>query len=112
MQTQSPSKLLATSWRFSAPSGRILSCGIYDTYDMDARVEVRVGYSRDDVLYSRRTIELGTAREIAAELRAQVLGKGGFTELPASTMTTRTATPLAARQALEREADPRWSRTR
>ena len=71
-------ELLETCWRFVGPSGRLLTCGIYRT---DAGVEVRVGYGEEELVYSRLAIEIGTARETAAELRQAVIAKGGFTEL-------------------------------
>ncbi|HVJ24244.1 MAG TPA: hypothetical protein VM756_09955 [Burkholderiales bacterium] len=72
-------ELLETCWQFTAPSKRILSCAVYQT---DIGLEVRVGYSEDDLLFSVRMPDLETARKKAAELRAAVVAKGGFTELP------------------------------
>jgi hypothetical protein len=70
--------LLETCWRLRAPSGRIITCGIYR--DSARGVEVRTGFSDDDLLRSERAAEIGNAREIAARWRAAVLAKGGFAE--------------------------------
>lgn len=70
-------ELLETPWQLCSPSRRILGCGIYRT---DTGIEVRVGYHVDDVLYSQLLPEIESAREKAAELRAAVVAKGGFTE--------------------------------
>jgi hypothetical protein len=68
--------LLETCWRLRGPSGRILTCGVYRT---DAPgLEVRVGYSEEDLLRSQRTADIGSARELAEEWRQAVLAKGGF----------------------------------
>jgi hypothetical protein len=71
--------LLETCWRFVGPSsGRVFSCGIYRT---DAGLEVRVGYGPEDLLRSQFAIEIGAARDIAANWRQAVIAKG-FDELP------------------------------
>jgi hypothetical protein len=71
-------ELLETCWRMRAPSGRILSCGVYQTA---IGLEVRVGYSEEDLLYSKRAIDREDAAAICEELRRTVVAKGGFTEL-------------------------------
>jgi hypothetical protein len=58
-------ELLETCWQMRTPSGRVISCGIYLTEGPG--LEVRAGFSEDDLLRSQRTAEIGTAREIAAE---------------------------------------------
>jgi hypothetical protein len=55
-------------------STRILSCGIYRT--TAPGVEVRAGYSDDDLLRSQRTAEIGSARQIAEAWRQAVIPKG------------------------------------
>ena len=76
-------ELLEQCWHMRTPTGRVLSCGIYGT---DAPgVEVRVGYGPDDLLRSQVAIEIGAAREIAAEWRQAVADKGGFTEVAVTT---------------------------
>lgn len=69
--------LIETCWQMRAPSGRILTCGVFST---DVGLEVRVGYA-DDLFYSRRVIDMAAARTEAGELRATVVAKGGFTEV-------------------------------
>ena len=70
--------LLETSWRVKAPSGGLITCGVYRT---DAPgLEVRAGFSGDDLLRSQRTLEIGSAREVAEQWRQAVLAKG-FTEV-------------------------------
>ena len=61
-------------------STRILSCGIYRT--AAPGLEVRAGYSEDDLLRSQRTAEIGSARQIGEAWRQAVIAKGGFTEHP------------------------------
>lgn len=70
--------LLETCWRFIAPSGRTLACGIYAIGAPG--LEVRVGYGDEDLLYSKIEPEIASARELAAALRATVIDKGGFKE--------------------------------
>jgi hypothetical protein len=72
--------LLETCWRLKAPSGRVVSCGIYRTEGPG--VEVSAGFSDEDLLRSQRTAEIGSARETAEEWRQAVIAKGGFTNLP------------------------------
>jgi hypothetical protein len=73
--------LLETSWRLKAPSGGVVSCGIYRTEGPG--LELRAGFSEDDLLRSQRTAEIGSARELAAEWKAAVVAKGGFVDLGA-----------------------------
>src|SRR5688572_25231309 len=47
---------LEVAWWFHAPSGRT-TCGFYQT---DVGIEVRVGYSAEDLFYSRRTSSMET----------------------------------------------------
>jgi hypothetical protein len=58
----------------STPSGRIVTCGIYA--DNAPGVEVRAGFTEEDLLKSQRTAEIGTAREIAEEWKRAVIAKG------------------------------------
>jgi hypothetical protein len=71
--------LIENRWRFTSPSGRILTCGIYDTA---GAFEVRVSYRNESPFYARRSFEIDTARSTARELRLTVVAKGCFTELP------------------------------
>lgn len=70
-------ELLETCWRFAGPSGRTFECGLYRT---DVGLELRAGYGPEDLLRSQFAIEIGAAREIAAEWKHAVAAKG-FTEL-------------------------------
>jgi hypothetical protein len=72
---------LETCWRLRAPSGRVITCGIYRTEGPG--LEVRAGFSDDDLLRSQRTAEIGSARDLADEWRRAVLTKSGFTEADA-----------------------------
>jgi hypothetical protein len=49
------------------------SVGIYRT---DAGLEVRCGYSLDHVIRTHFAIEIGSARELAADWKSAALGKG------------------------------------
>jgi hypothetical protein len=44
-------------------------------------LEMRVSYTKDDLLQSQRTADLSLARAVADTWREAVLAKGGFTEL-------------------------------
>lgn len=72
-------ELLETCWQFLGPSKRVLTCGIYAIGAPG--LEVRVGYSAEDLLYSKVEPEIESARELAGALRQTVINKGGFTEL-------------------------------
>jgi hypothetical protein len=71
-------ELIELRWRMKGPARRILECGIYRT---DAGLEVRVGYSAEDLLRSQLAVEIGSARELAEEWRQAVLAKGSFEEV-------------------------------
>jgi hypothetical protein len=62
----------------AGPSGRVITCGIYRTEAPG--VEVRAGFSEDDLIRSERTAEIGSARELAEDWRLAALAKG-FTEV-------------------------------
>ena len=70
--------LLETCWRCVGPTRKVIACGIYRT---DAGLELRAGYGPEDLLRSQFAVEIGAAREIAAEWRQAVIAKG-FVELP------------------------------
>ena len=67
--------LIEKAWQLRAPSGRVITCGIYS--DAAPGLDVRVGFSEDDLLRSQRAAEIGTARDIAEEWKEAVLAKGG-----------------------------------
>jgi hypothetical protein len=66
--------LLETCWRVAGTSGRAISCGIYRT--QGPGVEVRAGFSEDDLVRSQRTADIGSARELAEDWRQAALAKG------------------------------------
>jgi hypothetical protein len=74
-------ELIEMCWRMQSlqEATRVLECGIYRRGNVG--IEVRAGYCADDLLYSKLCVEIGEAREIGAQLRQTVIGRGGFTEL-------------------------------
>jgi hypothetical protein len=66
------------AWRLRSTQdpSRVLTCGIYQTL---AGVEVRVGYSKDDLVRSQLTSSLDTARGLAEQLRGAIADALGFT---------------------------------
>ena len=62
-----------------ASSGHIICCGSYRTDAPD--LEVRVGYSPEDLLHSTRVRNASAAHAKVAYLYEAVLAKGGFAEL-------------------------------
>ena len=67
-----------TFWRMRAPTGRLLTCGLYETAE---GLELRAGYEGDDPLWAEvvESEEVGVA--LAAAWKAVVVGKGGFVDL-------------------------------
>jgi hypothetical protein len=66
--------LVETCWQFKSPnSQRVITCAIFQT---DAGLETRVSYSTDDIVRTERAIEIGNARELAAEWRQALIDKG------------------------------------
>jgi hypothetical protein len=55
-----------------APSGRVLTCGIYLT---DAGLETRAGYA-EHLLRSQLAMQIDTARELAAAWKIAALEQG------------------------------------
>ena len=70
--------LLRLYWRMVGPSGRPLSCGLYRTTE---GLELRCGYSGDDLLRSQLTPDIETASEVAEGWKLIVLTVDSFTEL-------------------------------
>jgi len=67
-------------WRaLMAPSGRILSCGLYEH---PAGVELRCGYDGDDPVRTRVERSIGEARTHATAWLAAIKANGSCTELP------------------------------
>jgi hypothetical protein len=70
--------LLRLFWKMQAPSGKVLSCGLYSTA---AGLEVRCDYGGDDLIRSQFAADPGTAGEVAAAWKMTALSKAGFLEL-------------------------------
>jgi hypothetical protein len=70
--------LLEVCWQLRAPSGRVITCGIYR--DAAPGLDVRCGFSEEDLLRSQRSPEIGSARELAETWRHAVIAKG-FVEI-------------------------------
>ena len=68
-----PMTLIETSWQLTSPRGRVLTCGVFRTI---AGLEVRCGYSEDDLIRSQIARELGAAREVAAGWKTAALERG------------------------------------
>ena len=68
-----PMTLIEESWKMTSPRGRVLTCGVFQTI---AGLEVRCGYSDDDLIRSQFARELETAREIAAGWKTAAGVKG------------------------------------
>jgi len=67
-------------WRvLMGPSGRILSCGLYEH---PGGVELRCSYEGEDALRTRVERSLGEARTHATAWLAAIKAKGSCTELP------------------------------
>ena len=67
--------LLETCWQMKSPRGRLLTCGVFRTI---AGLEVRCGYSEDDLIRSQYAVEIGTARALAANWKAAAALKGFY----------------------------------
>ena len=66
-------ELLEVCWRFVGPSQRVLECGVYT---VATGLEVRAGYSADDIVRTQLTPDIDTARSIAAGWRLTLIDKG------------------------------------
>ena len=69
--------LLRLFWRMQAPSGKTLGCGLYRTA---AGLEVRCGYSDEDLIRSQFAPDLGAADQLAEAWKTTALAKAGFVE--------------------------------
>jgi hypothetical protein len=72
--------LLEICWHLRAPSARVITCSI--VRDNAPGLEVRCGFSDDDLLRSQRASEIGSARDVAEGWKRAILAKGSFTEVP------------------------------
>jgi hypothetical protein len=70
---------LEECWRLVGPSRNPIVCGIYA--DGGPGVELRVGYSGDDLVRTQRVSDADLARNIAERWKLAALAKG-FAELP------------------------------
>jgi hypothetical protein len=69
---------LEVYWRIRTPSNKVVTCAI--VRDAAPGLEVRAGFSDDDILRSQRMADLGDARALAAEWKRMALAKG-FVEI-------------------------------
>ena len=67
-----------TFWRMRAPTGRLLTCGLYQTAD---RLELRAGYEGDDPMWSEVVDSEEMGLQLAAAWKQVVVSKGGFVDL-------------------------------
>jgi hypothetical protein len=72
-----PMTLLETCWKMTSPRGLVLTCGVFQTI---VGLEVRCGYSDDDLIRSQLARKLETAREVAAGWKRAAIEKG-FSEV-------------------------------
>jgi hypothetical protein len=70
--------LIEVCWRVVGPSANVIECGIYRT---DVGLEVRAGYSLDNLLRSEFTTDIEFARHVATIWKEAAIEKG-FTEIP------------------------------
>ena len=70
--------LLEAAWQATSPSGKVLTCALYQ--GADGRVEVRAEYPNNDLIRSELVRDVVTARQIAAGWKAAAMAKG-FAEL-------------------------------
>ena len=74
-------ELVEPSWRMRRlhKATCILECGVYQT---DIGLEVRAGYSHEELLRSQLCGTIDVARDCAEAWRQTVIAKGGFEDLP------------------------------
>jgi hypothetical protein len=65
--------LIELSWRATGPSGNVITCGLYT---VDTGIEIRCGYSAENLVRSQLTREIGSAREIAVAWKQAAIAKG------------------------------------
>src|SRR5687768_16343165 len=68
--------LLEECWRLVGPSKNPIACGIYA--DGGPGVELRVGYSDDDIVRTQRVSDLNAARHLAEQWRFAALAKASL----------------------------------
>ena len=67
-------ELLETCWQLAGPTGKTISCGVYAVDGPG--LEVRAGYSDDDIIRTQRVGDVSLARQLAGEWRAAAIEKG------------------------------------
>jgi hypothetical protein len=67
-----------TFWRMRAPTGRLLTCGLYQTAD---GLELRAGFEGDDPMWSEVVASEEMGLQLAAAWKDVVISKGGFVDL-------------------------------
>jgi hypothetical protein len=65
-------------WRMRAPTGRLLTCGLYHAGD---ELELRAGYAGDDPMWAETVSSEEVGVALAAAWKEVVVGKGGFVDL-------------------------------
>jgi len=65
--------LVEPCWRVIGPSNEVITCGIYRT---DAGVEVRCGYSDEDLIRSQFAPHVEISQDIAAAWKRAAIDKG------------------------------------
>jgi hypothetical protein len=68
-------RVVETCWRIRVPGGRVLTCTI--VLDAAPGLDVRAGFTADDVIRSHRVAEIDSARELAEQWRRVALEKSG-----------------------------------
>ena len=68
-------------WRMRAPTGLLLTCGLYRTED---GLELRAAYDGDEPLWAEAVPSEDVGVELAAAWKEVVVGKGGFVDLETS----------------------------
>ena len=73
-------ELVELSWRMQSlqKATRILECGIYNT---ETGLEVRVGYSPEDILHTQWCATIEVARDCAEALHQTSLATDGFEDV-------------------------------
>ena len=73
-----PEPAQSTFWRMRASTGRLLTCGLYETAD---GLELRAGFVGDDPMWTEPVPSEDFGVALAASWKAIVVGKGGFVDL-------------------------------
>ena len=71
----------STFWRMLAPTGRLLTCALYQTTD---GLELRAGYIGEDPIWSEDVPSKDVGVVLAAAWKEAVVAKGGFVDVEPS----------------------------